>query len=232
MIADDIAAFVAAELESRADPMKATPMAAYMKTTMPFYGVQAAAQKEIARAAAKRFDLTSQRDYERTINELWSRPHREERYLAIRIARLYPELVTPRVLKLYEKLIRDGAWWDLVDDIAIHLAGKVLLEHRAKVVPLMDDWISDDNMWIRRSAIISQIGHKQNTDYRRLFAYCRARAFETEFFIRKAIGWGLRDYSYTAPGRVVTFLNDNADSLSGLSFREAAKGLRRMGFCI
>lgn len=232
MIADEVAAFVVRELEARADPAKASPMAAYMKTGMPFYGVQAPGQKEIAREVAKHFNITSRHDYEQTITKLWSKPHREERYLAIRVARRYPSLVTPRSLKLYEKLIRDGAWWDLVDDVAIHLVGKVLLDHRAEVAPLMDGWIADDDMWIRRSAIISQVRHKEDADYQRLFAYCRACAAEKEFFIRKAIGWGLRDYSYTVPERVIAFLRDNAENLSGLSSREASKGLRRMGFDI
>jgi 3-methyladenine DNA glycosylase AlkD len=132
-------------------------------------------------------------------------------------------------MPLYERLIREGAWWDLVDDAAIRLAGRVLRAHRQEMSDVMDAWIDDDDLWIRRSALISQIGHRAETDHGRLFDYCRKRAGESEFFIRKAIGWALRDYSYAAPERVMAFLTDNRQRLSGLSFREGAKALRRKG---
>ena len=94
----------------------------------------------------------------------------------------------------------------------------------------MDTWIDHDDMWLRRAALISQIKHKKGTDEKRLFRYCTRRAAEKEFFIRKAIGWALREYSYTAPEAVCDFIRENRDSLSGLSIREGAKQLRRAGY--
>ncbi len=225
----DLADFVTTRLETAADPAKAGPMAAYMKTSMPFFGVQKPERVRIVREALRRFRPASRRSYEASVRALWSRPHREEKYAAIAVAIGVDELVAPASLGLYERLIRAGAWWDFVDDVAIRLVGRVLREHRESTKPLMEAWIDDDDMWIRRSALISQITHEDDTDHRTLFRHCRRRASETEFFIRKAIGWALRDYSYAAPDRVAAFLIANRERLSGLSFREGAKALRRVG---
>jgi 3-methyladenine DNA glycosylase AlkD len=89
----------------------------------------------------------------------------------------------------------------------------------------MNAWIDDPNMWIRRVAILSQLRHKAETDEAQLFRYCLGRAHEKEFFIRKAIGWSLRDYAHAAPERVRAFLAAHEGALSGLSRREAAKHL-------
>jgi 3-methyladenine DNA glycosylase AlkD len=89
----------------------------------------------------------------------------------------------------------------------------------------MDHWIDDPDMWRRRSALLCQIGAGSRTDQERLFDYCRRCAHETEFFIRKAIGWALRDYGRTAPEEVAQFATTHRDELSGLSYREATKHL-------
>lgn len=227
---EEIAAFVQHELQNLADPAKAKPMAAYMKTEMPFYGVQKQGRTKIARDIKKKFSIESQREYELVVKRLWRMPHREEKYLAIQVAQLYYEFITPGSIALYEKLIREGAWWDFVDNVAIRLVGQVLFSNRKRIQAMTDKWISDEDLWIRRSAIISQIGHKEQTDHRRLFRYCDTCASEGEFFIRKGIGWALREYSYTDPERVVRFLLEAKGRLSGLSYREGAKALRRMGY--
>ncbi len=226
-LSNELASFVSAELARRADPTKALSMAAYMKTDMPFYGVQSPELKQILGDVKQRFELRTRRDYESCVKALWRLPHREEKILAIRVARMVKDRVVPDSLPLYERIIREGAWWDLVDETAIHLVGKVLLQHREETAPLMDEWLEDSDMWIRRTALLCQIGHKGATDHRRLFRYCRSRAAEKEFFIRKAIGWALRDYSYAEPERVARFVEKQGDRLSGLSVREALKALRR-----
>lgn len=229
-IADDISAFVKQQLQQRSDPLKAAPMAAYMKTDMPFYGVQKKGRVAVMRAVKRGFQLVTQTEYEQTVIRLWEGIHREEKYLAIQTAQTYSHFITPVSMPLYQRLIREGAWWDLVDDVAIHLVGRLVRHHRAEMSPALDRWIDSRDLWIRRSAIIAQVRHKEVTDAARLFRYCRQCAHEKQFFIRKAIGWGLRDYSYTAPHAVLAFLDDNRKILSGLSFREGARGLRRMGY--
>jgi len=221
----DIVEFVRARFAELADPKKAGPMAAYMKTTMPFYGIQKPEREVVYRELKKRLAVDTQADYRRTILALWSQPHREEKYAAIFVAQHYSTFIGPPSLPLYRRMIIEGAWWDFVDDIGIRLVGRVVLHHRGKGGPLMDRWIDDRDMWVRRSALISHISHESETDQRQLFDHCLRRAHEKEFFIRKAIGWTLRHYARTAPDQVARFLTKHKTRLSPLSYREAGKHL-------
>ena len=227
--ADLLAAFVSAQFRTLANPENAGPMAAYMKTSMPFYGVKKPDRLPVYREMKKRFAPATRREYEAGVKALWRRPHREEKYAAIVFARQFDTFISVESLPLYEQLVREGAWWDLVDDIAIHLVGRAQLKQRSRVRPVVRRWIEDEHLWIRRTALLSQNRHKDETDQRQLFTHCLRRASETEFFIRKAIGWALRDYSYTAPEAVRDFLITNRGRLSGLTFREGAKQLVRVG---
>lgn len=200
-------------------------MAAYMKTDTPFYGAQKAVRQPVQRDAVRRFPAANRSEYRQAILALWNRPHREERYIAIEYARSFPTYITLSSIPLYRKMIVEGAWWDYVDSLAIHLVGQVLLNQRNAATPKIRAWIDDPDMWLRRSAIIGQIGHKGATDTELLFEACARRMHETEFFIRKAIGWALRDYARTDPSAVAAFVVEHRDQLSGLSFREATKHL-------
>jgi 3-methyladenine DNA glycosylase AlkD len=225
----ELTAFVQRELKSRADSRNAIAMAAYMKTSMPFYGVPKPARAEISRELKRRFSIANQKQYERAVRGLWKLPHREEKYFAIDVARTWRAFIVPASMLLYRRLIEEGAWWDTVDEIAVHLVGAVLLAHRREIAPMMDRWIEDANLWIRRAAIISQLKHKDLTDHVRLFRYSLAQASDKEFFIRKAIGWALRQYAYSAPERVSDYLAHHRDKLSPLTYREAARVLIKQG---
>jgi 3-methyladenine DNA glycosylase AlkD len=224
--------FIQSRFRALADPRKAGPMAAYMKTDMPFHGIQKPQRVQVFREMKKQFPIESAAQYKRAILALWNLPHREEKYAAISIAQSWPEFMVPGAIPLYRRLIVEGAWWDFVDDIAIRLTGIVWLKHRPRMSAIMDKWIdlpgdgtSDGNMWLRRAAIIGQIKHFEKTDEDRLFDYCLRRAHEKEFFIRKAIGWALRAHAYTNPRGVKSFLLKHREKLSPLSFREGGKHL-------
>lgn len=225
----ELARFVTTRLRAAADPAKAGPMQAYMKTNMPYYGVQKPAAVPIYREMKRRFVPASRRQYEAGMRALWGLGHREEKYAAIEFAGQHPQLITSASLRLYERWVRDGAWWDLVDAIAVGLVGHVLLNERDATRSVIERWIDDDDLWIRRTALLAHNRHKKQTDHRQLFDHCLRRAAESEFFIRKAIGWALRQYSYANPQAVRRFLLANRKRLSGLSFREGAKGLARAG---
>jgi len=227
--AKELVKFVQAQYRSLADPSKAPNMAAYMKTEMPFYGIAKPERLPVYREVKKRFRSESREDYEAGVIALWNLPYREEKYAALDFARHNERFVNADSMPLYERLIREGAWWDLVDEIATHLSGRVLLRQRAALKPIIKQWIADDDMWIRRSALLSQIGHKDRTDTKQLFGNCLLLAHEKEFFIRKAIGWSLRDYSWTNPDAVITFLGEHGVKLSPLSRREGAKRLIAVG---
>lgn len=220
--------FTKQEFALKACPEKAIEMAAYMKTKTPFYGIQKPDRLPIYKHIRKNFAPNNQDQYKQAVIALWNLPHREEKYLALDYACHFNDFITVESLPLYEQLVREGAWWDFVDVLAIHLVGKVYLKDR-KIKTVMNKWINDQDMWIRRSAILSQNAHKSQTDANVLFDFCLKRADEKEFFIRKAIGWALREYSYISPKEVKQFLLKNQNLLSPLSFREGAKGLMREG---
>ncbi len=224
-----IAAFVTEQFAALANPVDAVPMAAYLKTDMPFWGIKKPARVPVYRAVRDRFRTDDRDEYEANVLALWALPHREDKYAAIDYAKLCRRCVVPGSLVLYERMIREGAWWDLVDDIAANLVGRVLMESRAELTPIMRRWARDEDLWIRRSAILSQLKHKEQCDEGLLFELCLEHLHEREFFIRKAIGWVLRQHSYTAPETVRAFLLEHREQMSGLSFREGAKALRRQG---
>lgn len=221
--------YVQQELRRRADPAKALEMAAYMKTDMPFYGVQKPDRVAMHRFMRTQFCPPSQQDYEDGVLALWRLPHREEKYAAIEFASQNRKYIASASLPLYERLIREGAWWDFVDPVATMLVGGVLLRQRADVGRVMDQWIRDPDLWIRRAALLAHLKHKTQTDERQLFDHCLRLAGEKEFFIRKAIGWALREHSKTAPDAVRAFLTEHRARLSPLSYREGAKHLLREG---
>jgi 3-methyladenine DNA glycosylase AlkD len=226
---EGLIAFVQRELRDRADPRKAVAMAAYMKTSMPFYGVPTPAREQIHREIRARFSIANRKDYERAVLGLWRLPHREEKYFAIAVARSFRDFIVPESMPLYRRLIEEGAWWDFVDEVAAHLVGMVLLHHRKEIAPMMDRWIEDADLWVRRSAIISQLKHRDKTDHVRLFRYSLAQAAEKDFFIRKAIGWALRQYAYSEPDRVRDFITKHRGKLSPLTYREASRVLIKQG---
>ncbi|HEY9778154.1 MAG TPA: DNA alkylation repair protein [Planktothrix sp.] len=224
-----IVKLVQKEFKSKADADKAVEMAAYMKTAMPFYGVQKPDRIPIYKLLKKEFPAQSHEQYVDNVRALWQLPHREEKYAALEYACMFPQYINVESLELYAQLIESGAWWDFVDVVAINLVGHAYLKERLKMKGTIDRWSGAKDMWVRRSSLICHNHHKAQTDREQLFATCLKLSHEKEFFIRKAIGWALREYSYVDGKGVKKFLNDNRDTLSPLSFREGAKGLIRSG---
>lgn len=217
------------ELRAVSDSRKAVEMAQYMKSAMPFYGVQKPDRIPIFRQLSRDFAPTCQSEYIKIVETLWEGDHREERYLAIDYAQKFVRFADSSSLPLFEHMIRSGAWWDFIDPIASALVGSVLRSERDSVAAVLNKWIENEDMWIRRSAILSQLKHKTATDRTMLFEFCLTTMHEREFFIRKAIGWALREYSYSEPEAVKDFLLANKSELSPLSFREGAKHLLKSG---
>ncbi len=198
-------------------------MAAYMKHIAPFYGVPKPQRVPIQRTLIERFPVESQVDYEELVAALWADREREMKYLALGVARRWSAFHTVESLPLYERLVIEGAWWDVVDEIAINLVGPAVRSDPRQGWQTVDRWSADDDLWLRRTAILCQLKWQEETDEQRLFAYCEAQLDDTEFFIRKAIGWALRAHARTDPEAVRTFLRTHRERLSGLTMREATK---------
>jgi 3-methyladenine DNA glycosylase AlkD len=129
------------------------------------------------------------------------------------------------VLPVYRHVLVTGAWWDVVDDAAAHLVGPLLLAHPAEVGPVLREWAVDDDRWLRRTSVIAQLLAKERTDLDLLTTAIDANLDDRDFFLRKAIGWALRQHARTDPDWVRAFVAERGDRLSPLSRREALKHL-------
>ena len=215
-----------AELQRAADPDRAASMQAYMKSALPYHGVPAVPMRAIFGRlfATLRFDSAAQWR-EAVLGLFRAAQFREERYAAIelsghRLARPFQDL---DALPMYEEMIVSGAWWDYVDTLATHRLGGLLRKEPRVVAKVMRDWSRSDDLWKRRSAILCQLQLKKDTDLA-LLSDCLAPALPArEFFLRKAIGWALRQYARTDPQWVLAYVREHSAELSPLSQREALK---------
>ncbi len=172
--------------------------------------------------------LASPDEWQRVALTLWREAaFREERYAAIALTdlRTYASHRTMASVPMFEEMIVTGAWWDLVDPIATHQLGDVLRTDPSRLSKLMRRWSRDDDMWKRRAAILCQIRFKRDTDLTLLYDCIEPNLADTQFFIRKAIGWALRQYAWSDPREVKRYVTANRERLSGLSVREALKNI-------
>jgi 3-methyladenine DNA glycosylase AlkD len=203
-------------------------MQAYMKSTMPFRGVTGPVQKGLWREIFPAHPLSSAAQWHAVALDLWRHAaFREERYAAIALTDLarYKAFRTREALPMLEEMIVTGAWWDLVDPLATHHLGDVLRGDPRHVAALMRRWARDADLWKRRAAILAQIRCKHDTDVDLLYACIEPNLAGTDFFIRKAIGWALRQYAWTDPNEVRRYVDAHMARLSPLSVREALKNI-------
>jgi 3-methyladenine DNA glycosylase AlkD len=216
-----------AGLREQADPVRAAGAQAYMKSAIPFLGVRVPEVRRLAAAVVARYPFGSADQLRNTVLELWrSAEFREERYAAIDLTggRLVAGHLT--MLPVYEEIIRQGAWWDFADGVAGRICA-LLQVHRAEMTAVILRWSTDPDFWIRRASLTAQLKAKADTDTELLRRVIEANLSEPEFFIRKAIGWSLREYAKTAPEWVEAFVAAHEDTISPLSRREALKNLAR-----
>jgi 3-methyladenine DNA glycosylase AlkD len=215
-------------LAGRADPLKAPAMQAYMKSQMPYRGVASPGQKLLFAEVLAAHPLTDPRRWYDTVLELWDgATFREERYGAIALLadRRYAGFRDPTTIPLLDHLVVNGAWWDHVDAVATRTVGPLVRAFPVEGRPVMLRWAEDDDMWRRRTAIIHQVGAKGATDTHLLVACIEPSLPSKEFFLRKAIGWALRDLAWTRPDWVQAYVRSRESDLSGLSRREALKNV-------
>ena len=213
-------------LAEAGDPTRAAQQQRYMKTEMPYRGLSSPELKTLLRPYLTVYRPESLQEWESTVRDLWDHAtHREEWYAALAVARhrRAREWLAPDTLTLWRHLVVTGAWWDVVDETATHLVREVLLGHPDVVTPVIDAWAVDEDLWVRRTAVICQVGAKDRTDRALLLRAVEANLDDTTFWLRKAIGWALRDYARTDPDWVWAQVDRLGSRLSGLSRREATK---------
>lgn len=212
---------IRANLRAHADPARAAGQQAYMKSTMAFLGVPVPQARRVARTAGRSVqDAAELRAAART---LWDdAEHREERYAAMALLALRHAEGDLASVPLIEHMVRTGQWWDITDELA-HRVAVLLDRHPAETAALVRAWSTDDDFWMRRVAIISQLGRRDRVDRDLLADAIAPNLGDREFFIRKAIGWALREYARVAPDWVRAYAGSHP--LSPLSRREALKHL-------
>jgi len=228
MPVDALAAAVRTGLAAVADPSKAAGMQAYMKSTMPFLGVPKPARAAALAPVFTAHPLPDRPSWEAAVRQLWhGATYREERYAAIDLTghRAYRTFQDAAALPLYRELIVDGAWWDYVDEIAARRVGPILRADRAAVTPLLRGWSTEPDRWLRRTAILAQLKFGADTDLALLADVIEPNLADPDFFLRKAIGWALRQHARSDPDWVRAYVAAHESRLSPLSRREALKNL-------
>ena len=231
------------QLSDAGDPERARNQQAYMKSTMPCYGVRLPELKRMVRNRVREQPFQSQGDLRDTVLALWrGARYREERLAAIELCELkqHDEFQTLELLDMYEEMITSGAWWDLVDPIAGHRLRRLLEKYPKPMKRTMLEWSKtkladeaardqskDGALWKRRSAILSQLARKHETDLELLYATIEPNLQNPDFFLRKAIGWALRHHAWTDPDEIERYVEEHRDRLSTLSIREATRNLEK-----
>ncbi len=206
-------------LEARADPQRAPAMAAYMKDQFAFLGIPSGVRRQAQRKALGDWKAPAPEDLTAFARGCWRRDERELQYAACDTLVRHVKRLGPDALELAEELITTKPWWDTVDVLASRVVGP----HADRAV--IERWLVSGDLWLERTAILHQLGYQERTDADFLFRACLSHAGSTEFFLRKAIGWALRQYARSDPDAVRSFVTAHADELSGLSRREALKHL-------
>ncbi|WP_375384332.1 DNA alkylation repair protein [uncultured Microbacterium sp.] len=217
----DLAASIRTSLRAAADPVRAPGQQAYMKSAMPFLGVTVPDARRIARAACN--GVTDAAVLRAAALALWDHAeYREERYAGMAVLAVRPASDDLDVLPVIEHMVRTGQWWDFTDELA-HRVADLHDRFPIETATVVRTWSTDDDRWIRRIAILSQLGRRDRVDAELLSEVVEPNVSDPEFFVRKAIGWALREYARVDPDWVVAFADSH--ELSPLSRREALKHL-------
>ncbi|XP_060082992.1 uncharacterized protein LOC132562270 [Ylistrum balloti] len=205
----------------------------YMRGKFEFYGIKAPELKSIVKDVLDTHPKLTTDQVLEFLWRAWQQPNREFQTMATNYAMNNINILIGSDLKncrhcldTIQKLITHKSWWDTVDMLACNVIGPMVARHPYELSLVMDRWVEDNNMWLRRTAILHQLKYKDKTDSQKLFRYCLLRSEEKEFFIQKAIGWALREYGKTNKKDVKEFVMKNKEALSNLSVREALKHIK------
>lgn len=211
-------------IEPLADENNASNMQAYMRDKFLFYGIQSSPRRQAIKHLFSKEGLPSINSLAEIVRELWSLPQREYQLIAVDLLIKYKHQLPLSYADELEFLITTKSWWDSVDMLATHIASALFQNYPQQMAPYINRWRNSDDIWLRRTALLYQLKFKQQTDIGLLFEIILENQHDKEFFIQKAIGWALREYSKTDPTAVIKFIDD--EEIDGLAKREGLKWLR------
>ncbi|MBL8935479.1 MAG: DNA alkylation repair protein [Archangium sp.] len=219
---------VRAALRRHARPDKAEGMRAYLKSEMPCLGVQVPVARRLAKTLFGATPCEALPSLAKLVEQLWfAAEFREERFVALNVLRLraHRALLTAKAAPLLEKLIRSGAWWDLVDELSAHVVGVMLENDPKAMTKVLRRWAESDELWLKRSVLVCQVVRGDATDLDVLEHAIEHAVDGEDFFLRKGIGWAMRSVGRKNPAVVRQWLTKWEGRLSPLSVREARKAL-------
>jgi 3-methyladenine DNA glycosylase AlkD len=222
---DDYVVLIEEKFQAGADPIKAQPMKKYMKNLFEFLGIPKPQRLLLKKELLKKERLPGVERLEEIIKQLWQLPGREYQYFGFELVEHYRKQLKEQDIDFLEYMIINKSWWDTVDFIAANLVGPHFIRFPHMVGPYTAKWMASGNMWLQRTALLFQLKYKAGTDVELMFQIIGQLADSKEFFIRKAIGWALREYSKTDSAAVLNFVE--SQPLSNLSKREALKVIAR-----
>ncbi len=210
------------ELEAAKDPEKAGSMETYMRHQFPFLGIAGPERNALYKKYFLEAKKTKIIDWE-FVDTCWEKEPREYQYVAANYLKAMQSYLTKDDLPKLERLVVTKSWWDTVD-ILDRVVGSLVADH-TELEEVILKWSLSDNIWLRRVAIDHQLLRKEKTDVQLMEKILLNNLNQSEFFINKAIGWALRDYSKTNPEWVESFIEKNKERMAELSIKEASKYL-------
>ncbi|MGN5378012.1 DNA alkylation repair protein [Streptomyces lasalocidi] len=223
-LADTVLARLTPAYAAVDDPGRAVAMRGYMKDVASFLGIPTPARRALSRTVLAGTPRPDEADCTAIALRCWALPEREYHYFAVDYLRRHAARCTSGFLPVTRYLVTTVPWWDTVDLLAAHVVG-TLVAADPKLTAAMDVWITDGDLWAVRTALLHQLTWKERTDAERLFGYCLLQSGHPDFFVRKAIGWALREYAKTDAGAVRQFLARERGRFAPLSVREALKNI-------
>jgi len=209
------------DFEKHANGKRADGAKAYMRNQFEFYGMSSPERNQILREFLGTLGLPAKEQIAEMVHFAWEQPQREWQYIAMEITGRFAKKGDESLLLLATFMITHKSWWDSVDFISPNIAGPILKKKPALIPGLIDEWMKSENKWLQRSCLLFQLKYRNDTDSVLLFRLCEQLSGHKDFFIRKAIGWSLREYSKRNPAAVLEFVNTH--TLSSLSHKEALK---------
>ena len=205
---------------------RAQEMSAYMRGQFAYLGIATPQRRKTAIVLIRRLKVESAGELRSVAETLWKLPEREFQYIAVDLLLHHRVMLGAKDLPWLLKLAQENPWWDTVDSL-VKVVGKIvrrdLVDGLGRGQSAMDGALRAKSFWVRRIAMLHQLGWRGDTDTERLFSYADRLAGESEFFIRKAIGWALREYAWHDPVAVLRYLEQARGRLSALTLREAGK---------